>query len=104
VLIEVLYVPGCPNREPAIDRLKEALRSESVAVAIQEIQVTGETMARSLLFPGSPTIRVNGMDVEPTGQMSVGLACRLYSNGSGVPQEERLRHAISKAKAAEGKA
>jgi hypothetical protein len=52
----------------------------------------------SLRFPGSPTIRVNGRDVEPQGESAAfGLMCCLYSDGSGAPCEQRLRAAIEKA-------
>ena len=57
-------------------------------------------MAQSLRFPGSPTIRVNGHDVEPQSESTAafGLMCRLYSDGSGAPSQQRLRAAIEKAR------
>jgi len=73
MLIEVLYVPGCPNHQPAIHRLRKVLQSEAVSAPIQEIAVADEGMARSLQFPGSPTVRINGRDAEPNGQESFGL-------------------------------
>jgi hypothetical protein len=103
MLIEVLYVPGCPNHQPAIHRLRKVLQSEAVSVPIQEIAVADEGMARSLQFPGSPTVRINGRDAEPNGQESFGLACRLYLGGNGLPSEETLQSAISAAKNEEGR-
>ncbi len=98
MLIEVLYVPGCPNHQPAVHRLRNALRHEAVDVPIQEIPVSNEATARSLQFPGSPTVRINGQDAEPNGAQSFGLACRLYSGANGLPSEETLQRAISTAK------
>ena len=98
MLIEVLYVPGCPNHQPAVRRLRNALRCEAVDVPIQEIPITDEATARSLRFPGSPTVRINGLDAEPNGHQSFGLACRLYSGGNGLPSEETLQRAICTAK------
>jgi len=49
-------------------------------------------------FPGSPAIRINGEDVEPTLTTVPSLSCRLYANQSGIPSEELLRVAISNAK------
>ena len=103
MLIEVLYVLGCPNYEPALGRLRDLLRSEGVPETIREIAVTDEAMARSLRFPGSPTSRINGADTEPSEPLSGGLACRLYANGSGVPSQELLKRAILNAKRAEGR-
>jgi hypothetical protein len=98
MLIEVLYVPGCLNHQPAVHRLGNALRYEAVDVPIQEIPVSDEATARSLRFPGSPTVRINGQDAEPNGQQSCGLACRLYPGGGGLPSSEALQCAISVAK------
>jgi hypothetical protein len=95
MVIEVLYVPGCPNHQAAIDRLRNALRSAAINAPIQEIAVTNDAVARQLKFPGSPTIRVDGRDVESNAQDSYGLACRLYSNGTGVPSMEALRRAVT---------
>jgi hypothetical protein len=96
--IEILYVPGCPNYQPTFDRLQAVLESEVVSVGIQETPVTTDVEAKALLFPGSPTVRVNGEDVEPHQTSVPSLACRLYGNRSGIPSEELLRLAISNAK------
>jgi len=53
MLIEVLYMPGCPNHQPALHRLRKALQFEEVDVPIREILVSDEATARSLHFPGS---------------------------------------------------
>ena len=50
MLIEVLFVPGCPNHVPAVQRLRKVLRSEGINASIQEIPVTDELMASSLSF------------------------------------------------------
>lgn len=94
MVIEVFYVPGCPNHQGAIDRLRNALRSAAIDAAIQEIAVTDDATARQLKIPGSPTIRVDGRDVESNLQDSYGLACRLYSNGTGIPSLDALQRAI----------
>jgi hypothetical protein len=96
--IEILYIPGCPNYQPTFERLQAVLASESVKTGIQGIPVTTEVDAKALLFPGSPTVRVNGEDVEPHRTSAPNLACRLYANRSGIPSEELLRKAISDAK------
>jgi hypothetical protein len=95
MIIEVLYVPGCPNHEAAIEALRIVLRSAAIDALVQEIAVTDDAMARQLKFPGSPTIRVDGRDVESNPHDSYGLACRLYSNGTGVPPLETLRRVLA---------
>lgn len=94
MLIEVLFVPGCPNHKPAVESLRKILCSEGIDAPIQEIAVTDDVMARSLRFPGSPTVRINGRDVESTPQQSYGLACRLYLGGTGVPSVGAMQRAV----------
>ena len=96
--IEILYVPGCPNYQPTFKRLQAVLASEAVRTGIQGILVTTEVEAKALSFPGSPTVRDNGEDVEPQQTGVPSLACRLYENRSGIPPEELLRTAILDAK------
>lgn len=95
--IEILYVPGCPNYQPTFERLQAVLASEAVKTGIQGIPVTTEVEAKALFFLGSPTVRVNGEDVEPHQTGVHSLACRLYKNRTGIPSEELLRTAISDA-------
>jgi hypothetical protein len=99
--IEVLYVPNCPNHAVALERLREILPAESYYKHVNEVLVTDAEMAQSLQFLGSPTVRINGQDVEPPSQNTAafGLMCRLYSDGSGAPSRRKLRAAIEKASA-----
>ena len=100
--IEVLYVPGCPNYRPAVERIQKVLMSESLRADIERVPVNSDAEATALQFPGSPTVRVNGADVEPAQTNTTGLACRLYANSGGVPSEEMLRLALARASQREG--
>lgn len=75
VRIEILYVPGCPNYQPTLERIQEVLASESVRGEIHEVPVKTEAQAKALQFPGSPTIRINGEDVEPHQPSAPSLDC-----------------------------
>ncbi len=96
--IEVLYFPGCPNYLPAVERIEKVLASESLRVEVRSIAVSSDAETREWMFPGSPTIRVDGEDVEPDQTVTPALKCRLYAGLSGVPSEEMLRLALSRAK------
>jgi hypothetical protein len=97
--IEVLYVPGCPNHQPALEAVTGVLAAEScqTEVEICNVPVRSQDEALALRFPGSPTIRVNGGDVEPETVSGFGLACRLYENGLGVPSAGVIRTAVAAA-------
>ena len=99
--VEVLYFPGCPHRGSAIEEIGRALLSEKIAAAIMEIEIRDEEEAERHKFCGSPTIRINGRDIEPASASGavVGLQCRLYqgSEQPGVPPHDLLRRALREA-------
>jgi hypothetical protein len=92
--IEVLYFEGCPNYLPAVKRLKNVLRQEGLRNEVHEVKVKDEFAAKALNFFGSPTIRVNGLDIETEARNTrdTGFACRRYSGG--LPSEEMIRSAL----------
>jgi hypothetical protein len=95
--IEVLYFAGCPNHAPAVERLKTVLRQDGLTADVYEIEVKDELAAKALNFFGSPTIRVDGLDIEPAARtmMETGFACRRYPGG--LPSEEMIRAALQHA-------
>lgn len=99
--VEILYVPDCPNFSLAVARVQEALAAANIQAEIREVVVRDNLDALRLNFPGSPTIRVNGRDVEPSasGEQDVGLQCRLYSGtqNPGAPDQESIVGAIREA-------
>lgn len=100
--IEVLYFDGCPNHKPAIERVQHLLDEDGVSAEVAEVNVNDESIAQKVGFLGSPSIRVNGLDVEPEAQAvrDYGMMCRTYAvNGrrEGLPSREMLRQAIREA-------
>ena len=105
MLIEVLYFDGCPNRKPTVERVKELLREEGISAEVLEVNVRQPSLVHELGFLGSPTVRVNGQDVEPEARTArdYGMMCRTYSvNGrtEGTPSCEMVRKAIREATSA----
>ena len=95
--IEVLFVPNCPNHRVAVDRVREVLSTEGLQLQINEILVRDADMAQVLKFPGSPTVRINGADVEPSAHESgFGIMCRIYAGGTGAPSQQSLRAAMKR--------
>ena len=96
--IEVLYFEACPNYHPALDRLRAVLREEGIKVDVVEVEVRDASAAQRLQFIGSPTIRINGLDIEAASRSSrdVGLVCRRYSGG--LPSETIIRAALREAR------
>ncbi len=100
--IEVLYFEGCPNHRAAVERVREILKEESVPAEIIEIVVPDEASAQAHGFLGSPTIRIDGVDVEPAARYSkaFAMACRTYLDAGkrvGLPPREWIRTAVREA-------
>jgi hypothetical protein len=108
VRIDFLYWEECPSHEEALARLRAVLAEEGVTVPVQVTHVATEVLARQVGFPGSPTIRVNGRDIQPeTGAADGRLTCRLYyledGRPSPVPSAEMIRRALRAAQAPAGR-
>src|SRR6266568_2331590 len=100
--IEVLYFDGCPNHKPAVERVQELLREEGVSAEVLEVNVSDASIAQEVGFLGSPSVRVDGLDVEPEARTvrEYGMMCRTYSvdgRRQGLPSREILRRAIREA-------
>lgn len=97
--IELLYVDDCPSVPLARDRIAESLRRLEVReVVISEVRVPDDDAAHRLGFLGSPSVRVDGVDLLATGGEAVGLSCRRYptpEGPAGCPTQEQLDGALS---------
>ncbi len=100
--VEVLYVADCPSHAPALAMLAAVLAEECIAPDIHQVLVRDEAMAREWTFRGSPTIRIDGRDVEgePAEAPSFAVCCRLYhgSPRPGVPPVAMVRRAVRAAR------
>ena len=97
--IELLYWDGCPSHPRALSDLREALVDAGMdadSVLIREISTDDEAAAEG--FVGSPTIRVDGVDVQPPTEEPTGLTCRVYRRRDGrispTPDPADLRDAL----------
>ena len=98
--VEVLWFEGCPNHEAAIALLDEVIANSGQKSTITEVYIPDEESARRQRFPGSPTIRVDGRDIEPGYEDSgnYGLRCRLYRTAAGyrgVPERDWVVKALA---------
>jgi hypothetical protein len=100
--VEVLWWRECPSWERAIELVREEMASaglEPDALRVTEIET--EDDARREGFVGSPTVRVDGADILPTGDEPAGLTCRVYRKRDGrvspLPDAADVRDAIAAA-------
>ncbi len=94
--VEVLVTPGCPHAPPAVARVREVVEGLVPGTTVHELLVEAEQDAQRLAMPGSPTVRVDGRDVDPSGGEPA-FACRVYPNGQGMPDRWRIEAAMLRA-------
>ncbi len=98
--IEILFWEGCPSYPEAKALLEQVLAERGIEVPIQMREVRSQAEAVELAFPGSPTIRIDGRDVDPAGVgLPAALACRVYRFPDGrtspIPRRQQLEEALS---------
>ena len=100
--VEVLTFEGCPNADAAFALVQRVAAELGVETELARVDVPDQEAAARLRFLGSPTIRVDGRDVEPAADERTDyvLSCRVYRSAggfSGQPPEESLRAALAAA-------
>src|SRR5215217_9552544 len=98
-LVEVLHIPDCPNHQSLMARLPRIAAQSGVNAIVVERIIADEASARAERFLGSPTVRVDGIDVDPlaSARHGVGLSCRLYRTQTGLqgtPPDQWITRAL----------
>ncbi len=96
-MIEVLYFGGCPNLEPTLSLVNEVRSQLGISVDVREVEVRTPEDAERLRFLGSPSVRVDGKDIEPGAESrkEYALSCRIYGD-RGLPPRELLVAALGR--------
>ncbi len=99
--IEVLWFEGCPNHEAAEALLHSVLNEYGATAPVQRIEVPDEPTGNRVRFPGSPTIRIDGRDVDPEFDPATCVdctpRCRVYATSSGlrgVPERAWIERSV----------
>jgi hypothetical protein len=105
--VELLWWRECPSWERALAELREEMEAaglDSRSVEVREIDT--EDAAERERFAGSPTIRIDGEDVQPPDGEPAGLTCRVYQLRDGrvspLPDRADVREALERAVRAGG--
>jgi hypothetical protein len=86
VKLEVLYFDGCPSHEALMPRLRMLMAQAGVDAPLELKHVESDEAAERERFLGSPTLRVDGEDVDPSAgeRTDFGLKCRLCPSADGL--------------------
>jgi hypothetical protein len=106
VRVEFLFWSGCPSHPSALADLRDAMEQEGFDPEhVIVTQMATDEQAADAGFVGSPTIRIDGRDVQPTGDEPTGLTCRVYRRRDGRyspnPDPADLRDALRAASRAQ---
>jgi hypothetical protein len=100
-VIEILYTERCRFLSLAVERVRHALalRNDDLDVEVRLILVGSFVDAVARRFRGSPTVRIDGRDVEtrPGAVAPIGLLARGYVVDAHIeraPSVVAIRHAI----------
>jgi hypothetical protein len=101
VRIEFIFWERCPSHPEARELLLEVLAARGLSqdkIEWREVRTHEDAVAEA--FPGSPTIRVDGRDIDPAGAKAPpSLSCRIYRLPDGrvspVPTRRQLEEALS---------
>jgi hypothetical protein len=98
VQVSFLYYEECPSHDLALERLREVMDEEGIPGEVEVVKVETEERARELRFVGSPTIRVDGRDIDPPSDSRYALTCRAYRLAddriSPLPSKDMIRRAF----------
>jgi hypothetical protein len=96
--VQLLHFTACPHWRTVHARLTEALtRAGLPGQPVELVEVGNDEDAEALLFPGSPTVRLDGNDPFPHADGAHGLTCRVYRTPDGLagsPTVEQLTEAL----------
>ncbi|MFN8159920.1 MAG: hypothetical protein U0R52_02590 [Solirubrobacterales bacterium] len=101
--VQLLWWRGCPSWERALAMLRAEMEARGIGEeSLEVVEIRDGEQARSHGFPGSPTIRVEGRDVQPPDpQGARGLTCRVYRRRDGrvspLPDPADIGEALERA-------
>jgi hypothetical protein len=100
--VELLFWEGCPSHPKALSELRAAMADAGFdpnAVILREVHTDSD--AEQERFVGSPTIRIDGVDIQPPNGEPFGLTCRVYHRRDGrispTPDPADVREALATA-------
>jgi hypothetical protein len=101
--VQLLWFRDCANHQGARTLIRQVLMEKGLLSEVEEVEITDADVAEHHRFPGSPTIRVNGRDVDPAfeDEGDYTLRCRVYATDAGltgVPLRTWIEDAVEAAR------
>ena len=95
--VELLYFDGCPSWQSGLKNLQVALKTNGMDESVELVQVMDNDDAARRKFLGSPSFRINGIDLWDEERDTYSLSCRVYATPEGMkgsPSVSMLQDAL----------
>lgn len=66
--VRILYTEGCANTPQTVRRVQDVAQDLAIPIKVDKVLVTTQDQANELRFLGSPTVQVNGQDIDPAAR------------------------------------
>lgn len=95
--IQLLYFDDCPNYESTRELVEEAVDDLDIDAELELIRIDSPDSAVANRFLGSPTVKVDGVDIDPAARRrdDFGFSCRTYG-ASGIPPRDMIVNALTR--------
>ena len=93
--VRVLYFDDCPNYQPTVELIEQSIEQLGVQASVELVKIDRPHEVETNRFLGSPTVQVDGIDIDPAARdrSDYAMSCRRYG-GSGVPTREMIIAAL----------
>ena len=66
--VRILYTEGCANTPQTVRRVQDVAQEMGVVLDLRQVLVTTQDQANALCFLGSPTVQIDGQDIDPAAR------------------------------------
>jgi len=100
--VEILYTDACPFWKETLKTINEVMKELNISLTVKNTKITTDEEAKRHKFPGSPTIRINGVDIDSAAKETTGyIGCRIYMYEGRTyeyPPKQMIKTAIKRLK------
>jgi len=94
--VDVLVFEGCPHADAALSLVRKVVGRLMPEAPVRRVEIDTPEKAAEIGFLGSPSVRINGDDIERRKTSKGVLCCRTYS-GKGMPPEWMVEAGVIRA-------
>jgi len=100
-VVEILYTDACPFWKETAKTIIQIKKELNLTITVKKTKITNEEQAKQHGFLGSPTVRINGVDIDPTAapvKQPIGyVGCRIYTHEGHIydyPPKQMIKTAL----------